>query len=353
MERQTLSGGFASPTVSVPLLDPAEKHFRIPGAKGQLQLFLRYLAPGKISAADRIVLYIHGATFPSALSIAHRFQGRSWRDELCAAGFHVWGLDFQGFGASDRYPEMSAALTQAPALGRAAEASQQIELAVLFINRFHKSRKVSLIAHSWGSIAAGHFAGQHPDLVDRMVFFGPISRRMGDGAELQTFPAWRLITLPAQWGRFTEDVPAGEPPILSQVDFDDWGESYLDTDPQSRLREPASVKVPSGPIQDIDAAWHGDLAYDPSRISAPVAIVRGEWDQTSNDADAGWLFSALSSAPVKRDIKISRGTHLMHLESSRYALYREAETFLLARDEPVSNYRRAGHNSSKGLILCL
>src|SRR5437588_3922497 len=34
--------------------------------------------------------YVHGGTFPSGLSIAHRFDGRSWRDELCAAGFHVW-----------------------------------------------------------------------------------------------------------------------------------------------------------------------------------------------------------------------------------------------------------------------
>ena len=337
MERQALGGDIASRFVSTPVLDPAEEHFRIPGAKEHLQLFLRYLPPVKASAANRIVLYIHGATFPSALSIAHRFDDRSWRDELCAAGFHVWGLDFQGFGGSDRYPEMSHDPTEGPALGRAAEASGQIELAVLFINSFHSSQKISLIAHSWGSIAAGHFAGQRRDLVDRIIFFGPISQRPGNRAPGRRFTPWRLITLQAQWDRFTEDVPAGEGPVLSKSHFDEWGRLYLDTDPQSRLREPASVKVPSGPIQDIDAAWHGDLVYDPSRITAPVAIVRGEWDQTSNDADAEWLFSALSSAPVKRDIKISRGTHLMHLESSRYALYRETEVFLSARDEPPSD----------------
>jgi hypothetical protein len=33
-------------------------------------------------------------------------------------------------------------------------------------------------------------------------------------------------------------------------------------------------------------------------------------------------------------VKISRGTHLMHLETSRYALYREAQLFLEARDQP-------------------
>jgi hypothetical protein len=31
---------------------------------------------------------------------------------------------------------------------------------------------------------------------------------------------------------------------------------------------------------------------------------------------------------MRRDVKIGRATHLMHLEENRHALYREAETFL-------------------------
>jgi hypothetical protein len=34
----------------------------------------------------RPVLYIHGATFPSAPSIAHRFDGWSWRDARLPLG---------------------------------------------------------------------------------------------------------------------------------------------------------------------------------------------------------------------------------------------------------------------------
>jgi len=29
--------------------------------------------------------------------VAHRFDGKSWRDALNEAGFDVWGLDFYGF----------------------------------------------------------------------------------------------------------------------------------------------------------------------------------------------------------------------------------------------------------------
>jgi pimeloyl-ACP methyl ester carboxylesterase len=61
------------------------------------------------------------------LSIAHRFDGRSWRDALCDAGFHVWGLDFHGFGESDPYPQMSEPAEAHLPLGRAAECSRQLE----------------------------------------------------------------------------------------------------------------------------------------------------------------------------------------------------------------------------------
>jgi hypothetical protein len=50
----------------------------------------------------------------------------------------------------------------------------------------------------------------------------------------------------------------------------------------------------------------------------------------SADADAAWLRAAMADS---RDIKIPRATHLMHLEENRYALYREAEAFLKARED--------------------
>jgi pimeloyl-ACP methyl ester carboxylesterase len=314
--------------LSPPKLDLKEEHFRIASHIDGLTLFLRYLPPNTHQGgAPKIVLYVHGGSFPSALSIAHRFDGRSWRDELTEAGFHVWGLDFQGFGASDPYPEMAKPADPENVLGRAEAASQQIERAARFICEHHGVPKISIIAHSWGTIATGRFAGRCPDLVERLVFFGPVTWRQKK-AEPQTFPAWRVVSLKDQWDRFTAEVPPGEPGVLSKSHFEGWGSLYLDTDPESRSRSPASVKTPSGPWQDIAASGAGDLAYDPGLIRAPVAIVRGEWDSLATDADARWLFDALKASPMKRDVKIGRATHLMHLEENRYALYREAQTFL-------------------------
>jgi pimeloyl-ACP methyl ester carboxylesterase len=144
-----------------------------------------------------------------------------------------------------------------------------------------------------------------------------------------------VVTVEDQWKRFVEDVPQAETPVLSRQHFDEWGERYLDSDRDSRSRDPAGVKVPTGPFVDILRAWHGLLAYDPALVRAPVALIRGEWDGLVTDEDARWLFDAFKASPVRRDIKIGRATHLMHFEQMRHALYRETNTFLLG-DNPAT-----------------
>jgi len=120
------------------------------------------------------VLYVHGATFPSGLSIAHRFDGFSWRDALCAAGFDVWGLGFHGFGHSDRDPEMEEPPDAHAALCRTDDASAQLETAVRFICHEAGATRLSIIAHSWGSMPTCRFAGRQPTQVDRLVLFRPM-----------------------------------------------------------------------------------------------------------------------------------------------------------------------------------
>lgn len=317
-------------------MDPREEHFRVPGPHAGLKLFVRYLPARRPGRGP--VLYVHGATFPSALSMAYRFDGRSWRDALNDAGFDVWAFDFHGFGASDRYREMDDDPTRHPPLCEAQDAAAQLEVVVRFILEHQAVSRLSLISHSWGSMPAGRFAGEHPELLDRWVLFGPIARRRPARPEAApSAPAWRVVSVEDQWKRFIEDVPEGEAQVLSKRHFDDWGERYLDSDIASRTRIPAGVKVPLGPFHDIQRAWHGDLAYDPGMVRAPIAIIRGEWDGLVPDEDARWLFDAFKASPIRRDIKINRATHLMHLELMRPALYQETNAFLLGGDEPKSN----------------
>ena len=75
---------------NAPKLDPREAYFRIPNRRAGLHLLLRHLPPLESTPSRGIVLYIHGGTFSSVPSIAHRFDGRFWR------GTPVAGRPFLG-----------------------------------------------------------------------------------------------------------------------------------------------------------------------------------------------------------------------------------------------------------------
>ena len=176
------------------MLDPREAHFRIPSSHAGVSLFLRHLPPPEGASPQRVVLYVHGATFPSALSIAHRFDGRSWRDEQCAAGFDIWVWIFSATVIPIRIQPCTP--DRREPLCTAEDASRQLEQAVRFICQHHAVERISIIAHSWGTIVAGRLAARCPGLIDRLVLFGAIARRGGSAA--QDYPAWRRA---ARWRR--------------------------------------------------------------------------------------------------------------------------------------------------------
>ncbi len=260
------------------------------------------------------VLYIHGATFPIALSVAHRFDGFSWADSLHAAGLDVWGLDFAGYGAS-----RGADVPQIPAV-------EQIDAAVAAIQTATGYDSVTIIAHSWGSIPAGMFAVLNPRSVKALILFGPIAQRGGPPAGAPD-QGWRLITADDQYRRFVEDVPSGESPVLSPAHFSAWAPMWLATDPASQDRCPHSVRVPRGPYNDIAAAWSGRLPYDPARLACPTLIVRGIWDRVCDDDDVAWFRDRVSGR-LFHHVEVARGTHLLHLEAQRFELYAACEQFI-------------------------
>jgi len=295
------------------------------GAAWRPALLVREQRPAN-GDRSRPVLYVHGATFPSDASIMFRFEGGSWADSLNAAGFDVFGLDFAGYGGSERYPAM-ASDAPGPPLGRAPETADQVARAVRMILEETGAKQLVIIAHSWGSLPAAAFSADHPDQVQRLVLFGPITRRH-DAPPPNPIPPWRDINIAQQHARFVAEVPPGEAQVLAQDDFPRWTRTYLAADPAAAGREPPAVRTPNGPTADIAEAWFGRLPYDPARIRAPTLIVRGDWDRVCDDRDARGLCAALTGSSQARVVTIPRATHLMHLETGRQALYDATNAFL-------------------------
>ncbi|MGY2733571.1 alpha/beta fold hydrolase [Sphingomonas sp. UYP23] len=280
---------------------------------------------------SRPVLYIHGATFPSDLSVFFRFDDRSWADNLNEAGFTVFGLDFAGYGGSERYASMEAGSSRSGLPeGRSVVADRQVARTVDLILASTGAKRVSIISHSWGTIVAGRFAARRPELVDRLVLFGAIAGRFEGREPVST--AWDLVTIEQQHARFVKDVPPTHSPVLLQHEFGRWAQAYLESDSGGPSRHPPSVAIPSGPACDIAETWSGRFPYDMSGITAPVLLMRGEWDSSSTARDARWLREQLVRAASIRDVVVPKATHLMHLEVGRTTLYAATNAFLADPD---------------------
>ena len=274
------------------------------------------------------VLYVHGSTFGADLSVLYTLDGRSWADALIDAGFTVWTFDFAGYGESERYPADSGR-----AVGRLAEVLPQLRRAVAAVMRRNGNRRLSLLGHSWGATVAAAYAAAYQDEIDALVLFAPVTVRPSVAVAqppATSLPSHYPLTLWAQYRRFVEDVPRGQPQVFDEAHFESWGAAFLKTDSDAHLRTPPAVSTPAGPQLDVRAMWSGQALYDPARIVAPTLLVRGEWDSVCDAGDAGRLLDAVGGA-VRVAATIPGATHLMHMEARRGLLYNEVNKFLRER----------------------
>jgi len=298
----------------------------IPGLK--LALHHEFSAIQSFSRRPKpIVLFAEGSAVPTAGNAGFRIHGLSWMDYLARNGFDVWSLDYLGLGDSSRYPESST--DTAP--GRASDCAIQLELAARFILKRQRAQELSIIGDSFGSLVAGIFATKRPHLIHKLILFAPLTPTLNAETTSGSVASssYDFVTPDDLWGLYSSWLPKGQFVGLDRQFFlSHWGSLYLISDPTSRQRTPPSVKVPAGPGLDSANINAGRFPYDPSEIRAPTLIICGEWDSLATDEGAKRLFDRMTGTANKRRVIIGHGTHILQLESVRFVLYREIETFL-------------------------
>ena len=73
-----------------------------------IQLYVRekHLAGSQTFAGDRILLFVHGATYPAETSFDLPVGGQSMMDIMAARGWDVWMVDVRGYSRSTRPASM-------------------------------------------------------------------------------------------------------------------------------------------------------------------------------------------------------------------------------------------------------
>ena len=85
------------------------EEFMVPAKDPGLELYVRNKRPEGMTTfrAEKTVVYVHGATYPSETAFDLQLGGQSWMDYIANRGFDVYLLDLRGYGRSSRPKEMS------------------------------------------------------------------------------------------------------------------------------------------------------------------------------------------------------------------------------------------------------
>lgn len=294
----------------------------------ELEIAVLHLRPVALSGRSP-VLFIHGASFPSALSFGFRMNGYSWMDKLSENGIESFALDFLGYGNSDRYSGMFSDSSAGSPVGRAIEAYKDIDPAVNVVIRTTGIKKIDLIAHSWGASVAMLYASKFPEKINRLVLFAPITPGTLPETPQQINASYEEMTPQTRVDQMNRLTPEEFRPYLEKELKSTWQQNWLRSDPlTAKTDSNEKVRFPNGPSQDVEDLQHGISYYTPSLIKVPVLIIRGEWDTYPSNEDAGRLFADLTNVPSKKYVVIDKGSHVMHLEKSRTKLYQEVLNFL-------------------------
>ena len=309
----------------------------VPAKDGGVQLFVRNKRPDGVTTfgSDKILLFVHGATYPAEPAFDLQLEGLSWMDYVAQRGWDVYLMDVRGYGRSTRPPEMSQPAAENPPIVHTDVAVRDVGAVVDHILARRGVSKINLMGWSWGTVLMGAYAAQNAARVERLVLYAPVwLRTTPSPIRIEgRLGAYRTVAMDAARTRWLTGVaPDKQKELIPPGWFEKWWQANLEADLVGAAQNPPVVRAPNGVVEDGGKYWAADTRYyDPGKITAPVLLILAEWDADAPPYMAQALFARLTNAPWKRHVVIGQGTHTVMMEKNRLQLFREVQMFL---DEP-------------------
>jgi pimeloyl-ACP methyl ester carboxylesterase len=287
--------------------------------KGDVKLFMyrkRVGAPAAGAQPLPVLFLVHGSSLSSLSSYDLTVPGKgeySLMDVFARYGFDVWTMDHEGYGRST--------VTS----GNSDIASGVADLtAGLDVLQCETGRtKCHVFGESSGAIRAGAFAQAKPDRVERLMLAAftykgngadEIKRRQDKLAELRASPrrkrdASMIRSIFSRDGHPSAYDPAvGDALVAVEMKYGD--------------------SVPAGTYVDMAANLP---LVDPTKVTCPVLMTRGEWDGNSTNADLLDFFAQLPNGD-RQYVILPNTSHSEVFGKNRQLLWYAMKNFL---SEPV------------------
>ena len=318
------------------------QEFMVPSGDPGIELYVRNKYPKNVKAfpADKVLLFVHGATYPAETAFDLKLNGISWMEYIAQRGYDVYLVDVRGYSKSTRPPEMDKPAGENGPIVRLETAVKDVGSAVEFIRKRRGVAKINLLGWSSGATVMGWYTTQNNEKVNKLVLYSPQWLRTGvaltdPGAKLG---AYRTVSREGAKQRWLKDVPEDKKAdLIPEGWYEAWADATFQTDPIGAKQTPQVLRAPNGVVLDGREYWNaGKPLYDPGLIRVPTFIAHAEWDADLPSYMLYAYFEKLTNAPYRRYVQIGEGTHTVIMEKNRMQLFQAVQQFL---DESFTSER--------------
>jgi alpha-beta hydrolase superfamily lysophospholipase len=287
--------------------------------KGDVPLYLfrkRLGAPKAGEPARPVLFLVHGSSNSSRTSYDLTVPGKgeySMMNVFAGYGYDVWTMDHDGYGKSGSSGNNSDF----------ASGVEDLKAAVPVVLRETGGQKLHFYGTSSGGIRAACYAQGEPEHVDRLMLSAFTYK--GNGAAEIARRRKRIDALRANPRRKRDAAM-----IRSIFTRDGHPSSYDPGVAEAMIADEMKFgdSVPSGTYLDMAANLP---VVDPTKVTSPVLMVRGEWDGNSTNDDLLDFFRQLPNGDRQFAI-LPRVAHSAGFSNNRHLLWYAVKNFL---DEPA------------------
>ena len=243
--------------------------------KGPVRLFLWEKA-GTSPPPLGTILFVHGSSMASQPTFDLQVPGRvSAMDHFVRLGYDTWCVDMEGYGRSDKHRDINSDI---------ATGADDLEAASDYIAGTRGVESFFVYGISSGALRAALFAQRHPERVRRLaldafVWTGKGSPTLAERTKrLPEFRSKKRRPIDRAFVRsiFTRDHPGTADDEVIEA----FASAILALDDS----------VPTGTYVDMCANLP---VVDPTRITAPTLVMRGQYDGIASVEDLLEFFARL------------------------------------------------------------
>ena len=286
-------------------------------SKGDVRLFL-WEKPSPSPQKKGTVLFVHGSSMASQPTFDLQVPG--WAESsvmnwFADRGYDTWSIDFEGYGRSDKKRPINCDI---------ANGADDLAAGSEYILKTRNTGPLLVYGISSGALRAAMFAERHPERVkrlalDAMVWTGEGSPTLVERRKkLPEFTRTnrRPIDKAFIHSVFTRDHPGcAEPHVI-----DAFAEQVCALDDS----------VPTGTYVDMCSRLP---VVDPTRITVPTIVMRGQWDGIASFEDLAKFFALLPN-PDKQ-FAVMPGISHASFQQKNWALVYHILMSFFSQPEPI------------------